>query len=93
MYGVAWLVKELTRITCTSETLLDIILTNKPQHFRASGLSNPEISDHHITYDIMNDKVFPQKRKAITFRSTKAIDVEKFNEERKKQLYLSAVGI
>lgn len=93
VYGVAWLEKELTRITCTSETLLDVILTNKPEHFRASGLSNPEISDHHITYGIITDKVFPNKRKTTTFRSAKAMDVEQFNKERKKQVHLSVVDI
>ena len=81
MYGAERLVKEPIRITCTSETLLDVILTNKPEHFRASGLFNPEISYHHVIYGIINDKVFPNQKKTMTFRSTKAmnpLDVENF---------------
>ena len=31
----------------------------------------------------MKGKVFPHQRKTITFRSTKAMDVEKFNEDLK----------
>lgn len=83
VYGLECLITEPTRIACTSATLLDVILTNKPEHFRASGVFNPEISDHHLIYGIMKDKVFQHQRKVITFRSTKALDVEKFNEDLK----------
>lgn len=83
MYGLECLITEPTRIICTSATLLDVILTNKPDHFRASGVFNPEISDHNLIYGVMKDKVFQHQRKVKTFRGTKALDTEKLNEDLK----------
>lgn len=42
------LITEATRITPTSETLLDVTLINKPEIFKVSGSFNPEINDHHL---------------------------------------------
>ena len=42
-------------MTCTSATLLDVILTNKPEHFSSRGVFDPEISDHHLIYGVMKD--------------------------------------
>ena len=83
VYGLECLVTEPTRITCTSATLLDVILTNRPDHFRASGVFNPEISDHNLIYGVMKERVSQHQRKVITFRSTKALDAEKLNEDLK----------
>ena len=83
MYGLECLITKPTRVTPTSATLLDVILTNKPELFRASGEFNPEISDHHIIYGLMKDKVYQHQRKVVTFRSIKALDAEKFNEDLK----------
>lgn len=83
VYGLECLITEPTKITCTSATLLDVILTNKPDHFRASGVFNPEISDRNLIYGVMKDKVFQHQRKVKTFRSTKAMDTEKLNEDLK----------
>ena len=58
MCGLKFLKKETIRIICTSATLLDVILANKPENFRASGVLNPEISDHHLIYGVMKDKLF-----------------------------------
>lgn len=83
VYGFECLITKPTRITCTPATLLDVIQTNKPDHFRASGVFNPEISDHNLIYGVMKDKVFQHQRKVRTFRSTKALDTEKLNEDLK----------
>lgn len=48
-----------------------------------SGVFNPEISDHNLVYGVMKDKVFQHQRKVTTFRSTKALDTEKMNEDLK----------
>ena len=80
--GLECLIKDPTRITPTSETLLDVILTNKPELFKASGVLNLEISDHHLVYGIMKERVSQHERKVVTLRSTKTLDVEKkFNED------------
>ncbi|XP_048578931.1 uncharacterized protein LOC125560702 [Nematostella vectensis] len=81
VFGLECLIKDPTRVTPTSDTLLDVILTNKPELFRASGVLNPEMSDHHLVYGIMKERVSQHERKVVTFRSTKSLDVEKFNED------------
>ena len=55
------LITKPTRITPTSETLLDVILTNKPNLFRNSGSFNPEISDHHLIYGILKRSALQHK--------------------------------
>ena len=81
VYGLECLIKDPTRITPTSETLLDVILTNKPELFKTSGVLNPEMSDHHLVYWIMKERVSQHERKVVTFRSTRTLDVEKLNED------------
>ena len=81
VYGLECLIKDPTRITPTSETVLDVILTNKPELFKTSGALNPEMSDHHLVYGIMKERVSQHERKVVTFRSTRTLDVEKLNED------------
>ena len=81
VYGLECLIKDPTRITSTSETLLDVILTNKPELFKTSGVLNPEMSDHHLVYGIMRERVSQHETKVVTFRSNRTLDVEKLNED------------
>ena len=74
VYGLECLNKDPTRVTPTSATLLDFILTNKPDVFIASGVMNPEISDHYLVYRIMKVRMSQHQRKRVTFRSTKSLD-------------------
>ena len=75
VYGLECLMKDPTRITPTSETLLYVILTNKLELFKTSGALNPEMSDHHLVYAIMKERVSQHERKVVTFRSTRTLDV------------------
>ena len=81
VYGFECLVTEPTRVTCSSATLLDVILTNKPELFKKSGVLNPEISDHYLTYGLMRNKISQYRHKVVSFRSTKSLDIDKFNDE------------
>ena len=40
------LIKKPTRVTKTSQTLLDVMMTNKPELFRTANVYDPGISDH-----------------------------------------------
>ena len=75
------MITEATRITPKSETLLDVILTNKPDMFKQCGTFNPEISIHNLIYGIMEESVNQYKPKTILFRSMKKLDVKEFNED------------
>ena len=81
VHGMQCLITKPTRITPTSETLLDVILTNKPNLFRGSGSFNPEISDHHLIYGILKRSALQHRQKTITFRSLKNVDTDQLNED------------
>ena len=65
-----------TRITNTSATLLDVTLTNKPEIFTECGTYEQAISDH-----LMITSVYKHKPNVISFRSTKNLNIRKFNED------------
>ena len=48
VYGPECLIKDPTRITSYSKTLIDVILTNKPDLFEEGGVMYPEICDHGL---------------------------------------------
>ena len=81
VHGLQCLITKPTRITPTSETLLDVILTNKPNLFRTSGSFNPEIRDHHLIYGILKQSSLQHRRKTITFRSVKNVDTDQLNDD------------
>ena len=58
-----------------------MILANKPELFKTSEVLNPEMSDHHLVYGIMKERVSQHERKVVTFRSTRTLDVENLNED------------
>ena len=80
VYGLECLIKDPKHITNSSETLIDVILTNNPDLFEQSGVFFPEISDHGLFYGLMKENVHQYQSKIIAFRSTKNLDVEKLNE-------------
>ena len=50
VHGMQCLITKPTRITPTPETLLGVILSNKPNLFRKEGSFNQEICDNHLIY-------------------------------------------
>ena len=48
IYGIEQLIKEPTRVTETTSTLLDLIYTNCPDRVVCSGVSHVGISDHSL---------------------------------------------
>ena len=77
VHDLQCLITKPTGITKTSETLLDVILTTKPKIFKHI---NPEISDHHVIYGVLTKTVYQHKRKIITFRSLKDVNMDLLNE-------------
>jgi hypothetical protein len=62
----------------TTSTLIDILLTNKPDLFMRSGIYDPALSDHMLIYGIINEKVRVYPHKVITFRSYKNFDLTEY---------------
>lgn len=50
---------------CVTKSLIDVILTNRPELFSSCGTYNPEMSDHALIYGFIKEKVKPQKDRII----------------------------
>ena len=72
------MITKATRVTKVSQTLLDVILTNKPEVFRECNVYDPGISGHTMVYDVLKEKVVQFPNKVICGRSFKDLDVQNF---------------
>ena len=52
LYQYTQLIKEPTRITSSSSTLIDLFLTNEPNNFTTAGVNTIGISDHNLIYAV-----------------------------------------
>ena len=75
------LINEPSRVTTCSQTQLDVILTNKPEDFKFSGVLDPELSDHAMVYDLMKCRVKHHPRKVFSFRDYASMDQERLKED------------
>ena len=75
------LITESTRVTITSQTLLDVILTNKPEMFNKTGVADLGSSDHFMIYGFLNEPVIQHAAKVIIFRSIKNVNIEDFKRD------------
>lgn len=67
IHGLECLINEPTRVTEKSRTLLDVILTNRPELFLQSGVYNPEISDHCMFYAVVKERAAQKQNHASTW--------------------------
>jgi len=75
VHGLTCLITKPTRLTENTQTLLDVILTNKPELFKEAHVYNPEIiSDHAMVIGIMTGNAIHHPRKVVTFRNFKRMD-------------------
>ena len=75
------LINEPSRATTCSQTQLDVILTNKPEDFKCSGVLDPELSDHAMVYGLMKCRVKHHPRKVFSFRDYVSMDQERLKED------------
>ena len=76
--------KQPTRVTSQSETLVDIILTSNPTFVIESGVKEIFISDNFLTYSILNLKMPKSQTAYITSRSYTQYDPARFIEDLKQ---------
>ena len=70
--GFECLITKPTRIEkrgIITESLIDVLLTNRPDSFQLSGNYHPCLSDHDLVYGVLKQKINHNKPKVITFRS------------------------
>ena len=62
------MITEPTRVTYQTESLLDVILTNNPDLFKKCGAYQPEMSDHHMVFGEMMEKVHTELALSLSDR-------------------------
>ena len=78
IFNFKCLINSATRVTSSTETLLDLILTNVRQRVLTTGVVNPHVSDHFLTYGILRTSLQTPRSQKVTFRSLKHYDTEAF---------------
>ena len=81
IYGLHQLINEPTRITETSQTLIDLIYTNCPDKIVCSGVRHIGISDHSIVlaHRKLSIHGFPRGHRTITYRNFRKFNLECFS--------------
>ena len=81
LYNLEQMIEEPTRITSSSSSLIDVILTNYPDRLVRCGVIHVGLSDHSLIYCIrkINFKL-KSGVKETTYRSMKSFNLNKFKE-------------
>ena len=82
LYQLSQLIDEPTRITMTTSSLIDHIITNTPEKISHSGVIHTGISDHSLVFAIRKIRIIQTKEKnTIEVRNMKNFDGKKFVDE------------
>ena len=75
LYNLEQMIKEPTRVTTTSSTVIDLIFTNKPNNISNSGVIDLGMSDHSLIYAVKK-MTTPKHRQTCS----KVRNFKRFNE-------------
>ena len=64
-FNMTNIIKKPTRVTETTKTIIDLIITTDKSKVKQSGSFSSGISDHHIVYVVLNIFRKPTKPKII----------------------------
>ena len=82
VYQLTKMINEPTRITDSSKSLIDIILTNTPNGICTSGVLHLGISDHSMIYAIRKIAIPTKtKHKVVTTRNYKHFSASSFRRD------------
>jgi len=81
IFGLHQLIKEPTRITSTTKTLIDLCVTNAIDCTTNSGVLHTGISDHSLVYMSRKQRVIKSKPKICKVRSFKHFNDASFIDE------------
>ena len=70
-----------SRVTKSTETLIDLISTTNKRRFLQTGVVDTQISDHSLVYSIMRVTLPRLRSRKIAFRSFKNFDRDKFVDD------------
>ena len=76
------MIAEPTRVTSTSSSLIDVLITSTPNSFERSGVLSTSFSDHLPIYGVLcGPSVKPVKHRYIETRSFSRQSMERFNAD------------
>ena len=75
------MINEPTRITITTTSLIDHVVTNTPEKISHSGVVHTGISDHSLVYAIRKIRVFQKVEDFVEIRNMKCFNETKFVSE------------
>jgi hypothetical protein len=78
LYNMTQLITDPTRVTVTSSTLLDVMLSNVPQLHVMSGVHKISLSDHYMIFSVLSLEKKDSLHKQITFRNFKNFKIDAF---------------
>ena len=85
VYQLSQTVKEPTRVTTNSSSLIDIVLTNTPERVVRAGVTELSISDHKLIYAIRIISVSQNiKQKVSIFRNFSHFNLVEFHSDLSK---------
>ena len=91
LYQLTQIIDKATRVTMTTSSLIDHIVTNTPEKISDSGVIHTGISDHSLVFVI---SVIDKQENILEIRNMKYFNEEKFIEDLLKQpwehIYFSA---
>ena len=81
LYGLKQLIKSPTRVTCSTSSLIDHILTTFPERVSQQGIIDVGLSDHQLIYCTRKfSRTKLGTHKQIKFRSLKNYTAEAYKE-------------
>ena len=79
------IIKEPTRVTCNTRSLIDLLVTSTPSLFRSSGILSTTISDLYPIFGLMNGPaICPHKHRILTTRTWSDESRKNFIDDLKK---------
>ena len=71
-------IKEPTRVTENTKTLIDVMLANHPERYATCGTLDLGVSDHVLIYAVRKNKLPRPKPRKIEYRSMKRFSEKDF---------------
>ena len=78
LYDMKQLITEPTRVTVTTSTLIDVILSNVSQLHVKSGVYQIGMSDHYLIFSVLKGTKMKSNHREITFRNYRKFNVNDF---------------
>ena len=93
LFLLSQMIDKPTRVTTSSSTLIDVILSSVPNKHLISDTAKISLSDHYLIYTCVDISIENKGHKTIQFRDYKKFDINSFKEELKTSAILVSLPI